>query len=464
MTSRRSFRRSANALDERAPDPATGPSSARKLVGRGANLRMASVATMLLNFGASGLRMGIQAGLARWLGPVGYGRFVLLRGWGGLLGRLPDRGFNLALIRWLPRYEEQELGGSTRRLIRHVVIRTARNSVIVAAAAMAFSAFVLHDSRTSTLVGLLLVVTGSLVTTLRHALQGTYRHVLGVSLTEVVQPATFAVLAVIFGVLIGRSVTATLAALAIAGAVVAGLEALAIRARLPADDAVSADSENDWGEGTLPLYIGQLGIASQEVSYLLIVGATLGPTEAALFAVAQRLSVLARMGNSAVESLIGPEVARLGRAGKESSTELQSVIDRGIRLSLLFTGTVCVGLIVASDFALRVFGDEFVDATGMLRVLLIGMIFNALTGPTGYLVSMTGSQTIFGYVMLGHAIVGASAAWTAATVLDTGVAVAAVTALTTVSWNLWFVIVGIRRLGVWSMPGGAWLAKRFGDP
>jgi O-antigen/teichoic acid export membrane protein len=438
------------------------PRSALKSVtGREANVRTASITTLGVNLGATGLRMVIQALLARWLGPAGYGKFSLLRGWGGLIGRLPDRGYNLALVRWLPQYQELAQGRSYRALVRHSVLQTFYNAVIITVAAMAVSAFVIGDTSAETMVGLTLIITGALSVTLRQVLQATYRYVLGVSLTELVQPLVFGLLVLAFAFSVGKSVTATLVALTVSGAIVIGFELVAVRSRLPVQRDESPAATDEWRAGTLAMYVGQLGIASQEVSYLLIVGAVLGSTQAALFTVAQRIAILARMGNSAVEAIIGPQLARLGRSGVGAREEMQEIVDRGIRLSTFFTGSACVALIIGSDFVLKVFGSEYADARSMLWVLLIGMILNALTGPTGYLVSMTGSEGIFGSVMVIHAIAGGALAWLVAVVFDSALGVAIVTAATTVSWNLVFVVIAGKRLGVWSFPGGRWLGRRL---
>jgi len=85
-------------------------------------------------------------------------------------------------------------------------------------------------------------------------------------------------------------------------------------------------------------------------------------------------------------------------------------------------------------------------------VLLIGNAASAISGPIGYLISMAGSESTWGYVMAGHSVAGSIIAVGAAYVFGSAVAVAAVASLTIVSWNIWLVVLGGKTLGVWSTP------------
>ena len=62
----------------------------------------------------------------------------------------------------------------------------------------------------------------------------------------------------------------------------------------------------------------------------------------------------------------------------------------------------CVAL--AAVPILSLFGAEYVDARSVLLILLVGNVTNALTGPSGFVVSMTGSEWTYAAVMGVHAI------------------------------------------------------------
>ncbi len=417
----------------------------------------AALGSVVINLGGAALRLVVQATLANWLGVVGYGRFVVMRGWGGLLGRLPNRGYHLAMIRWLPQYAETGESDAYRRLVRHGVRSTVAWSIGLAAGAMAFSALVLGDTSWATMVGLGLIVSVAAMQIHRQIFQASFRHVLGVTSTELAHPAVFAVLALIFAALAGRSVSAALLALGIAGVIVAVGQAVVVERTLPQAEKPSANqarhvSDDEWRKGTAPLFVGQLGIAGLEVSFLLIVGAILGPGAAGIYAVAQRIAVLGRMGNSAIESVIGPQFSRLSTGGPEAARNMQAVVDRGIRLSVWFTTAAGVALVLGADLALRLFGPDFSEGRNLLWVLLIGNMVNALSGPTGYLVSMTGSEVVYGYVMAGHAALAALAASLVAWQTGSLIGVALVATVATISWNVWLIRIGGTSLGVWCLP------------
>ena len=416
-----------------------------------ARLSSAASGTVFVNLAGTGFRLLVQIFLANWLGPTDYGRFVVARGWGGLLSRLPDRGYRLAVVRWLPHYERTGEADAYRGLVHQSVRSTLIASFVVTAAAIFVSILLLGGWSGPVTMGLTLIIVVSMMQMYRQILQASYRHVVGVTFTEFVHPALFGILAFAFALAVGRSVTASLFALVLAGGGVAILEALYVKRTLPVGS--GTDSVDPvWREGTLPLFIGQLGNAGLEVSYLLIVGAILGPRAAGIYAVAQRIAVLGRMGNSAVESVIGPEFSRLSADGPAAAPQMQRVVDRGIAASSAFTAAACLVLLLGSDLALRAFGPEYTEGQSLLWLLLIGNLVNALSGPTGYLVSMTGSEKLWGYVMAGHAIVGATLAALVAWRWDSAIAVALVATAITISWNVWLIVIGGRKLGVWCVP------------
>lgn len=444
----------------------------KRLNGKETQVEFASLATVFLNLGATGLRWLITVFLTNWLGAGGFGAFSALRGWAGLLSRLPNQGFDLALIRWLPKYRDAKDTGSYRALLRHATRITGVSAIVLAIGVALFGWINGGQSMLAVVAGAVLIVTGAVGTLLRQELQAANRHVFGVWLTEVTHPVIFGALALLAALFFDadNGVGAVLAALAIAGVVVVVAEFITIARNLPNPDAETAESipeqatevlagsgsdvdrETEWRSGTSSLFLAQLGLAALEISYLLIISATLGNVAAGIFGVANRIALMARLGNTAVETILSPEFGRLSAQEDGGLAELQQVVDKGIRLAMLFTSAALFVLLVAADLIISVFGDGFDDAKPVLIMLLIGTAINAFTGPTGYLVSMTGSEVAYGYIMAGHAAVGAALAFIIAQSVGTVVAVALVSSLVTVSWNVCLIVIGGRRLGVWCLP------------
>ena len=84
--------------------------------------------SVAVRLGGTSFRLLCRTGL----GP-GYGRFVVMRGWGGLLSRLPNRGYNLALVRWLPHDESTGDVGACRALVPQNVSPTLFGAIVVTA-------------------------------------------------------------------------------------------------------------------------------------------------------------------------------------------------------------------------------------------------------------------------------------------------------------------------------------------
>ena len=99
------------------------------------------------------------------------------------------------------------------------------------------------------------------------------------------------------------------------------------------------------------------------------------------------------------------------------------------------------------------FGAEYDAAVDLFRILLIGNLVNSVTGPSGYVVSLSGLERIYARVMWAAAaatLVGvtACAAWFGAA----GAAWAVTVVMT--AWNVALLVIARQRLGVrcWVRP------------
>ena len=70
------------------------------------------------------------------------------------------------------------------------------------------------------------------------------------------------------------------------------------------------------------------------------------------------------------------------------------------QINFTLTGLTVLVLVVYGERVLNLFGLEFVSAYNALTVLLIGQIGNALAGPVGLLLNMTGHQNSSAKIML----------------------------------------------------------------
>ena len=419
--------------------------------GADGKLGAAAVGTVGTNLGGTALRFVTQVILARWMGAATYGQFVIGRGWGELLAKVPNRGYQMTSVRFLPRYEAEGEWSLFRGLLWLSRTETLLLGLGLSAASISIYVATTGDADPAIVAGLALAPALAMVTTTRSLLQGVHRYVPATALTELVQPVIFA-LAIGALVLFGTVSAATALWIYVATMIaIAVMEGVMLRRAMPgpARDVPRRFDRRRWVETARPLFVAQLAIATLGLADVLIVGAVVGPVDAGLYAVATRIAVMGRVVNSGLESVVAPRIAH---AWSRSDTEtIQRTIDRAIRTSILPTlGFVVIASVLATPL-LSIFGEQFVEARVVLWILLAGNVANALTGPSGYVVALTDSERVYAVVMAAHAIVLVVLAWVLAHVGGI-VAVALVQSCVTVSWNASMVVLARRRLGVCCYP------------
>lgn len=431
-----------------------------QMTGADGKVALAGLGTLSAAVAGTGIRFLIQIALANWMGAAEFGRFVTGRGWGELLAKVPNRGYELTAVRYLPMYEEERDWRRYRGFIRLSQLETLSVGVALGVAAAAGYVTVADRPDGAIVAGMLIVPTLSAVFMGRALLQGAHHVVTATTLLDVVLPV---VLATLIGAtfIVTGDVSAEVALLILAGtmALIAFLETVLVRRNLPtqARRASPVFDRHLWVTTARTMFVAQLAIAVLSVADVLIVSAVLGRTEAGLYAVATRIAVLGRLVNSGLESVVSGRIARAHSVGDTAA--VQRAVDETIRLSTLPTIGFALFAILAADPILSLFGDEYVAARSVLVILLIGNVSNALTGPSGYVVGMGSFERTYALIMSVHAaaLVGLGFAAAAVWGID---GVAWTQAGVTLSWNLTLVAVARRRLGVSCYPRWSLLRLR----
>jgi O-antigen/teichoic acid export membrane protein len=156
-----------------------------------------------------------------------------------------------------------------------------------------------------------------------------------------------------------------------------------------------------------------------------------GLEEAALYAVAKRISIIAGLGLNAVTMVYGP---RLSSAAVDEHA-LKSETRRATLLSLCLTLPTVLLLGAISMPLLSTFGTEYEAAWPVLVVLLVGSGVNALAGPIGTVVNVNGQERFSGATMTAFAALYVVAA-PLGVVLWGAIGCAVVWASVTALWNL----------------------------
>ncbi|MEZ8448679.1 MATE family efflux transporter [Vibrio splendidus] len=130
-------------------------------------------------------------------------------------------------------------------------------------------------------------------------------------------------------------------------------------------------------------FIAAIYVSSEEMAYL---------------AVAHRVSILTTFVLIAINLVVAPKFSILF---KESNIKgIKETSNFSVILLLVSGIPVLAVLLVFPEFILGFFGQEFLNAAPLLRVLALGQFTNILTGSVGYLLTMSGNEKDLRNVML----------------------------------------------------------------
>ncbi len=390
--------------------------------------------------------------LARGLGAEGYGAFVLALAWIGAAGIFARAGFGTASVRFV-----SELRGDAEHGLLRGFLRTSSRTVLATSVGLAaFGALILLVAgeripellRGALWVGLLAVPVIALLEIASASLRGLLRGGTALVPGRIVQPGTV-VLVLLAGWALGAaySPAQAMAVYTGAGALALATAGVALRRALPGDVRAAPPryARRLWMRTAAPLaMINALQFSLQRMD-LLLIGLLLGSVSAGLYAPAVRIAALIDFCLVAVNWWAGPLIARTHRSGNRD--ELARLVRRAAQVTLAFTAVAVAGVLLFGGAVLGVFGAEFVAAETALRIRVVGSLANALLGPVGLLLTMTGGQDAAARVMGIYAVLGLVLNLVLLPWLGIeGAALAA--AITSVGWNVHMAVVVYRRLGI----------------
>lgn len=335
--------------------------------------------------------------LARRLGTAAYGHFILAWTWALFLA-LPCRlGFQSSLVRFVTDYRIKEDWSRLRG-----VVTFSFWAVLIcgslAGGVLYFSAGILSGNLSSEQFTCLRLAAFAIppmaLMGVAHAALKAYRRVVVAQLAQRGLIHIVLLALVVFSVLAGILADAGQAArVAVASAWISFLVAIWwIFGTLSPQvkRAVPTFNGRRWMTISLPMLVV---VATQTVmnqTDTLMLGALANSELAGLYSVASRLSQLATFGLIAANAIAAPVIAELFRTEKHQ--ELQRFLTIAAWSVGLFTLAISVCFLVFGGEMLNLFGAEFRKALVPLFILLVGHIANAITGPVGLMLTLTGHQ------------------------------------------------------------------------
>lgn len=124
----------------------------------------------------------------------------------------------------------------------------------------------------------------------------------------------------------------------------------------------------------------------------LMLGLWADSKDVALFATAVRTAMLTSFILISVNAIAAPKFAAAYKSNDLVSIEKTAI--NSSKLMTLMALPLIIFMLVFAEWIMSLFGNEFVEAANILRLLALGQFINVITGSVGYLLQMTGHEAI----------------------------------------------------------------------
>ncbi len=355
------------------------------------------VIVLILETTGVGLRYISQVILARLAGSHDYGQFTFAYSWGQLLSIPAGLGFSAAVIRFVPAYRAHRDWPHLRGIIRRSTQITSVTGAIIAAVGICtVKVFDLGgESQNALIISLASIPIFALSMLQAETLRGAGRLFSARVVPNVLQPALVIGVAGAVALVSGHLDSAWIL-LSFAISYVVGLvfqQAALRRSQAPDDIRTRRSYETrSWFSVAMPLLRVKGYQLALNQSDIILVGAIAGVTASGVYSAASKTATLAQLIFSAVTLAVSPSISAAWAKGDKRSVE--RTVRASAQLSFFPTLVLTLGLILFGGSILRLFGAPFSAAYVSLVVLSLGRLGNALTGPVGMILGVTGHQRI----------------------------------------------------------------------
>ena len=392
--------------------------------------------------------------LARYLGVEGFGIYVFVWGWIKILMILGKNGMDVAATRYAGGYFEAGQAGDL-----FVFQRFAGSIVVFASLTIALGGSFLvsvlpgleREVRFTFHAGFALLPFWSMTAYLQALCRVRQHMIAGVLPDSVVRHVIQLVLivAVLAG---GMTLDAPLAmATALGGMIGAFLAGLAMTWRTgiwrrgDSRQITGDDRAADWLKyGVMMIIISGSVIILRQIDVIML-GILTSAGETGAYGAATRIANLATFALTAVQLVIAPKISGYYTTGEMD--RLQRLLRQSSALIALASFVIVTILWGIAPYILAQIGQDFSRAFVPLQILLIAQLLNALVGPVGFVLTMTGNQRPASMILLVTIVI--DIVLNAVLIPLYGIIGAAIaTAAAFVLWNVVMLVFAFRRVGL----------------
>lgn len=354
--------------------------------------------------------------MARWSGPMEFGRYLIVWNLIAWTMTLASLGTSVAAVRFIPQYEsagdDARLGG----FLVLSVLATAAVSIVLGVAGTAMSvlnAFPVLKSLGSMLgpfwILLITVNLGNLASEFARAGKNPW---MAVGPQGVMRPALALALIAISSIAgaAQAKVTTTeiLTALALSGILALLVQGGYLFRRFKQNlQRRKIYESRRWLRASLQLCMFSTAVGGLMQLDTLMAGILIGPVAAGVFGVDYRVGLAMEIPLAIANILVAPVLSAL--FARREMIELQRSTTRVSLLIFSSSIVIILGVLIFAAPILRLFGSQFVIGLTPLRWVAIGAAASAAFGPVAFLVIITDLQSVGLIVLIATGIIDVTA-------------------------------------------------------
>lgn len=397
--------------------------------------RRGTIDALVLRVAGVGALFLMHTSLARLIGAQDYGVINYSLSLVGLLSVIVALGWPTAIMRFISQYSHSQEWG----LLRGALVRAHQMTFMLSLLVSGCIAIIAYRIPAGGHLGKSLYFTTALLPIMayiglrRKAFQGLRRIKISIFLEDVTLPLLVLVAAYAFSISTAKQAFfvyffASLIVLIVSAVWLIYSFPYQVRAAVPRFET------RTWILITLPMVLGNIGQIVMSRSDVLILGLMQDMESVGIYSGANRIAMLNIFILGAINTIAAPMLA--------SAYHSQSFdnFDRIARKTMVWSGIgalpVFLIMMVMPERILSFFGSEFVNGATVLRILATGQFVNAITGPVGFALLMTGREREYALSITIVAVCAVVAKFLVIPVAGmTGVAV--VSAISVAVLNLW---------------------------
>ncbi len=399
-----------------------------------------SFQVFLIKIANQGLNFLLFVFLARLLGVGEFGIYVLAWSWARILLNFSKFGMDMAGTRHFPAYKDAQDWALFRSYYRYgnilIWAKSLLTGIVGALCAWALSQYADLDGWRVYLWAFAVLPFWSLLMFMQPLLRTFKKTISGLVPEMLVKPLSQMVMLALVP-LAGMAMTAENAMItALLSCVLAWLVSLWLIRGVFRDVPPAAERRTlsrEWYMYALALVLISSGSVVFRQADTVMIGAMIGTGEAGIYGAATRVANLATFVLTSVNLVAGTMISSHHHRGDHD--RLQKLL--ATASGLIFAGTLAISLVLWFGAAplMKLFGPEFAAGVWPLRWLLLGQVINALSGPVGYLMTLTGHHRLAAQIFTAMIVVNIVLNVALIPILGmNGAAIA--TAVATALWNI----------------------------